>query len=176
MAAQKQDDQHEHTFSSYVRIQDVVLKTYLGRWTIGRSGERGSGISVLPARYDDDDFYRILIIISTFFNIFPLTTLKKKPRGIISLPENTLRMEDGKTFRIKLTTPIRKWDLHGEKVSYNKQLLVGSHLATDWTHTHTHTHCISMESKNCWHRPDIWMSISPWLEEGEMDSCLFQLL
>ena len=53
--AQKQDDQLERTFSSYVRIQDVVLKTYLGRWTIGRSGERGSGISVLPARYDDDD-------------------------------------------------------------------------------------------------------------------------
>ena len=31
MAAQKQDDQLERTFSSYVRIQDVVLKTYLGR-------------------------------------------------------------------------------------------------------------------------------------------------
>ena len=55
MAAQKQDDQHERTFSSYVRIRDVVQKTYLRRWTIGRSGERGSGISVLPARYDDDD-------------------------------------------------------------------------------------------------------------------------
>ena len=55
MAAQKQDDQLERTFSSYVRIQVVVLKTYLGRWMIGRSGERGSGISVLPARYDDDD-------------------------------------------------------------------------------------------------------------------------
>ena len=55
MAEQKQDDQHKHTFSSYVRIRDVVLKTYLGRWTIWRSGERGSGISVLPARYDDDD-------------------------------------------------------------------------------------------------------------------------
>ena len=55
MAAQKQDDQLERTFSSYVRIQDVVLKTYLGRWTIGKSGERGSGISVQPARYDDDD-------------------------------------------------------------------------------------------------------------------------
>ena len=54
---QKQDDQHEHTFSSYGRIRDDVLKTYLGRWTIGRSGERGSGISVLPARYDDDDIY-----------------------------------------------------------------------------------------------------------------------
>ena len=51
----KQDDQHEHTFSSYVMIRDVVLKTYLGRWTLGRSGERGSGISVLPAWYDDDD-------------------------------------------------------------------------------------------------------------------------
>ena len=57
MAAQKQDDQHEHIFSSYVRIRDVVMKTYLGWWTIGRSGERGSGISVLPARYDDDDIY-----------------------------------------------------------------------------------------------------------------------
>ena len=55
MAAQKQDDQLERTFSSYVRIQVVFRKTYLGRWTIGRSGERGSGISVLPARYDDDD-------------------------------------------------------------------------------------------------------------------------
>ena len=31
--------------------------TCLGRWTIGRSGERGSGISVLPARHDDDDIY-----------------------------------------------------------------------------------------------------------------------
>ena len=59
MAVQKQDDQHEHTFSSYVRIRDVVLKTYLGRWTIGRSGERGSGISVLLARYDDDDDWDI---------------------------------------------------------------------------------------------------------------------
>ena len=51
MAVQKLDDQHEHTFSSYVRIRDVVLKTCLGR----RSGERGSVISVLPARHDDDD-------------------------------------------------------------------------------------------------------------------------
>ena len=56
MAVQKQDDQHEHIFSNYVRIQDVVLKTCLRRWTIGKSGERGSGISVLPARHDDDDY------------------------------------------------------------------------------------------------------------------------
>ena len=55
MAGQKQDDQLEHTFSSYVRIRDVALKTWQRRWTIGRSGETGSGISVLAARLDDDD-------------------------------------------------------------------------------------------------------------------------
>ena len=66
MAAQKQDDQIERTFSSYVRIRDVVLKTYLGRWTIGRSGERGSGISVLPVRYDDDDDDDLFIISFSF--------------------------------------------------------------------------------------------------------------
>ena len=60
----KCNDQLERTFSSYVRIQDVVLKTYLGRWTIGRSGERGLGISVLPAQYDDDD--DILYILKLF--------------------------------------------------------------------------------------------------------------
>ena len=94
-AAQKQDDQHERTFSSYVRIQVVVLKTYLGRWTIGRSGERGSGISVLPARYDDDDddiytcFY--LFVCSVTSNTFLYNTwsshqcsLKRKHNWIIT--------------------------------------------------------------------------------------------
>ena len=74
MAAQKQDDQLERTFSSYVRIQAVVLKTYLGRWTIGRSGERGSGISVLPARYDDD------IYKSSFYNNIRVRIIK--PRNL----------------------------------------------------------------------------------------------
>ena len=37
------------------RIRDVSLKTCQRRWTIGRSGERGSGISVLAAWHDDDD-------------------------------------------------------------------------------------------------------------------------
>ena len=55
MAVQKQDDQHEHTFSNYVRIRDVVQKTCLRRWMIGKSGKRGSGISVIPARNDNDD-------------------------------------------------------------------------------------------------------------------------
>ena len=55
MAKQKQDDQLEHTYSSYVRIRDVTQKTCQKRWMIERSGERGSGISVLAARHDDDD-------------------------------------------------------------------------------------------------------------------------
>ena len=55
MAEQKQDDQLEYTYSSYVRIGDLALKTCQRRWTIGRSGERGSGISVQVARHDDDD-------------------------------------------------------------------------------------------------------------------------
>ena len=60
MAGQKLDDQLEHTFSSYVRIRDVPLKTYLGRGMIGRSGERGSGISVQAVRHDDDSLCKAL--------------------------------------------------------------------------------------------------------------------
>ena len=54
MAELKQDDQLEHTYSSFVRIRDVARKTCQKRWTIGKSGERGSGISVLAARHDED--------------------------------------------------------------------------------------------------------------------------
>ena len=55
MAGQKQDDQLKHTYSSYVRIRDVALKTCQRRWTIGRSGERRSGISEPVVRHNDDD-------------------------------------------------------------------------------------------------------------------------
>ena len=55
MAKQKHDDQLEHTYSSYVRIRDVTLKTCQKWWMIGRSGERRSGISVLAVWHDDDD-------------------------------------------------------------------------------------------------------------------------
>ena len=55
MAEQKQDDQLEHTYSSYVKRRDVVQKTCWRQWTLGKSGERGLGISVWVARKDDDD-------------------------------------------------------------------------------------------------------------------------
>ena len=48
----KADDQPELTYSSYVRTQDVTQKTCRMRWTIGKSGERWSRISVLVARHD----------------------------------------------------------------------------------------------------------------------------
>ena len=68
-----------HTFSNYVRIRDVVQKSCQRRWTIGRSGERGSGISVLPARKDYDNwcnkhnstyYYQVQIILFIAKNVF----------------------------------------------------------------------------------------------------------
>ena len=60
-----QDNQLEHTYSSYVRIWDVALKTSQKRWMIGRSGEGGSGISMLVARHDDDIYIYIYIYTHT---------------------------------------------------------------------------------------------------------------
>ena len=55
MDVQEWDDQHELTYSSYVRTRDVTLKTCRRRWMIGRDGERRSGISAQAVRHDDDD-------------------------------------------------------------------------------------------------------------------------
>ena len=72
MDEEKQDIQLEHTYSSYVPIRDVVLRISRKQWTIGRSGERRSGISELVAWYDDDhdddiflsnNFYLIIVIV-----------------------------------------------------------------------------------------------------------------
>ena len=52
MDVQRQD---EPTYNSSVPIRDVALRTCQKQWTIGRGGERGSGISMLIVRHDDDD-------------------------------------------------------------------------------------------------------------------------
>ena len=54
MAEQRQDDQLEPTYNSSMPIRDIAPKTCRKQWTIGRRGERGTGISVLMARHDDD--------------------------------------------------------------------------------------------------------------------------
>ena len=58
MAGQKQDDQLEHTFSSYERIWDVALKTYQRRWTIGRSGDMTMIIIIIII---------IIVFLASFF-------------------------------------------------------------------------------------------------------------
>ena len=55
MDEQRQDDQLEPTYSSFVPIRDVALRTYRKQSMIGRRGERGPGISVLIAGLDNDD-------------------------------------------------------------------------------------------------------------------------
>ena len=55
MDEQMQDVQFEPKYSSSVSIRDVALRICRKQRTIGRCGERGSGISVLRARHDDDD-------------------------------------------------------------------------------------------------------------------------
>ena len=42
-------------------IRGVALRTCRRRWTIGRGSERRSGISLLRARYDDDDDICIIL-------------------------------------------------------------------------------------------------------------------
>ena len=61
---QRQDDQLEPTYNRSVPIQDVALKTCRKQRTIGKGGEKGSGISV---RHDDDDDL-LNFIIFTFIN------------------------------------------------------------------------------------------------------------
>ena len=61
MTEQRQGKQLEPTHSSSLLIRDVALRTGRKRWTIGRGGERKSGIFVLMAGHDDDDeFYLTL--------------------------------------------------------------------------------------------------------------------
>ena len=55
MDEQRQDDEFEPMYRSSVPIWDVALKTCRKQWTIGKGCERGSRISVLAARHDDND-------------------------------------------------------------------------------------------------------------------------
>ena len=128
MAKQKQDDQLEHTYSNYVRIRDVALKTCQKRWMIGRSGERRSGISVLAARHDDDDLCYIisewLFFILPFFvgyilsfGLVRLRTIRLRARaGAYIECSSRLRTEDVTITNVIIKTPDRKWDWGGNDI------------------------------------------------------------
>ena len=55
MTEQRQDDQHDHTFSNYVEYMGCSPEDLPEAMNDRENGERGSGISVLPARHDDHD-------------------------------------------------------------------------------------------------------------------------
>ena len=78
MAELKQDDLLENTYNSCMRIRDVAQNTCQRRWTIGKSGEGGSGISVLAAWHDDDDDDRGrgILIVSAFIIIIIIHSLE----------------------------------------------------------------------------------------------------
>ena len=75
-----------------VKIRDAVQKTCLRRWTIGKSGERGSRISVLRAWHDDDyycccyflRFFSISISWWSFTGLWKTANLLKSP-GLFSV-------------------------------------------------------------------------------------------
>ena len=71
MDDQRQDDQLEPTNSSSVPIWDVALRTCRKQWTIiGMGAERGSWISVLIARHDDD--YNTIVYFVVYHYIIKL--------------------------------------------------------------------------------------------------------
>ena len=117
MAVQKQDDQHEHTFSNYVRIRDVFQKTCLRRWTKGRSGERGSGISVLPARHDDDDDDGDDIENLVLNNLQLLICHKNKPNLRLSLMDRNLWLHF-------LSKEVKKEILSHRKKVFNFKIMI----------------------------------------------------
>ena len=102
MAEQNQDGQLEHTYSSSVRIRDVALKTCQRRWTIGRRSEKGSGISVLTARHDDDDDWFQYTEESSSKNCYHLTQIWKQwfAHPMVTPTCSTLTLESCKKIYI----------------------------------------------------------------------------
>ena len=69
-----------------MRIRDLALKTCQRRWTIGRSGERGSGISVLAARHDDDDDDDDVFLVKGEFMVLKHTDFSLKKMFYVNQP------------------------------------------------------------------------------------------
>ena len=79
MDEQRQDDLLEPTYSSSVPIRNVALRICQKQWTIEKVGKRGSGISVLMARDDDDDMYKKVLSLN---NLICLICYQTKPNQI----------------------------------------------------------------------------------------------
>ena len=55
MDEQWKDVQLETTYGNSMPIRDIALRTCWKQWTIGKCRERGSEISILIGRHDEDD-------------------------------------------------------------------------------------------------------------------------
>ena len=119
MAEQKQDEQLEHTYSSYLRILDVALKTCQRWWRIRRSGDRGSGISDMMMMIYIFGRNRVMFIIETS-NIF-------YPRYWYSLSKNITKM----------TTYMNKYTL---SLCLSVSVSVSTSISLSLSYTHTHTY------------------------------------
>ena len=64
MAKQKQDDQLEHTYSSYVRIRDAAPEELPEAMNDREKWRERVRISVLAARHDDNDDISLQIIFN----------------------------------------------------------------------------------------------------------------
>ena len=83
MAEQKQDDQLEHIYSSYKGCSPEDPREAMN----DRSGERGTGISVLIARHEDDDEVKLVIKIEGDPKApFSIATTPRYRRGFYSFP------------------------------------------------------------------------------------------
>ena len=135
MAEQEQDDQLEHTYSSYVRIRDVALKTCWRQWTIGRSSERGSGISVLAAQHDDDDD-EVILKLSPFIWALYISQTR------FCLME--IEMD------VVLKTCWRRWTIGRSSERGSGIFVLAARHDDDEIYIYTHTHLNDMQTYKHW--------------------------
>ena len=120
MAKQKQDDWLEPTYSSYVKTQDVTMKTCRRRWIIGISGERGSG----NIRDGGTTWWWWGWWWWWWYNC-----IKEKKKVLPKHQKRKISFHTGKQTTKKTDQP-HKWP---------NGLCTHTHTRTH-THTHTHTH------------------------------------
>ena len=96
MANQKQDDQLEHSYSSYVMIRDVTPKTCRRRWMTGRRGERVRDIRASHTSwwyiYIYIYIYQVYTIRFQTFFVWALLLIVHKWNSS-PLPSNLLRLQ-----------------------------------------------------------------------------------
>ena len=146
MAEQKQDDQLEPTYNSYVKIQDVVQKTCRRRWTIEKSGERGSGISVQVARHDNDEIRWIPSVDANLLSdqIRPWSYLRHL-NNILSIVDGCQELSwDTLGCNNVINLDLAKWQ---PQTTYLKSIFQEKYLSTNVNYFRRHSWCNGYHSR-----------------------------